>query len=140
MPHRSRKETVEYNRYAKKNNGCQFCQFVSHESPVIGETEYFWIVKNIFPYSLWDEMKVSDHLMAVPKQHTDSLVNLSKEAAVDYVEVIGSYEKDGYSIYARSPSNKLKSVVHQHTHLIQTEMKRRKFLLYVRKPYMRISK
>lgn len=140
MPHRSRKETLKYRQYIKQIDGCQFCTFKSNKPPVVGETEHFWIVKNIFPYSIWDEMEVVDHLMAVPKHHTDSLYSLSEKASEDYVKLIGSYENDGYSIYARAPSNKLKSVVHQHTHLIKTKTKRRRFMLYVRKPYIRIAK
>ena len=76
------------------------------------------IIKNIFPYDVWDGYEVSDHLMIVPKQHTETIGDFSKEELQEYVNILAKYEKMGYSIYARAPQNKRKTVPHEHTHLI----------------------
>lgn len=78
--------------------------------------------------------------MIVPKQHTDRLSELPKNAMAEYTELLGNYENQGYNIYTRSPGSKIKSVIHQHTHLIKLNGRRIKFLLMTKKPYIRIAR
>lgn len=139
---RTRKEHQKYIRYNKSLKGdkkCIFCDLKKGDPQYISETKHFFIIRNIFPYSLWDDMKVVDHLMLVPKQHTDTLAVLSKEAAVEYVNIISEYEQNSYGIWARPVGSVIKSIEHQHTHFIKGDGKRGKFLLHSRKPYTRIS-
>jgi diadenosine tetraphosphate (Ap4A) HIT family hydrolase len=142
MPHRTRSEFKRYHRYLKKlpaDSGCEFCKFSKGSSQFADQTGHFWIIKNIFPYSLWDELGVEDHLLVVPKKHTDTLSSLPDKAAVEFVDLISSYENRGYSVYARAPGNPIKSVLHQHTHLIKSDNRRRKLLIFVRKPHLRFT-
>jgi hypothetical protein len=45
-----------------------------------------------------------------------------KEAELDeLIELVKDYESRGYDFYGRSPTNKDRSVSHQHTHLITTQ-------------------
>ena len=103
---------------AAKKRGCVFCKINEEKSSIIDEFKWFRIIKNIFPYDVWDGYEVSDHLMIVPKQHTETIGDFSKEELQEYVNILAKYEKMGYSIYARAPQNKRKTVSHEHTHLI----------------------
>jgi diadenosine tetraphosphate (Ap4A) HIT family hydrolase len=78
--------------------------------------------------------------MVIPKKHTDTLADLSEREALEYVKLISSYEANGYNVYARAPSSKTKSIVHQHTHLIKPDEKSIKFLMYIKTPHVRIVK
>jgi diadenosine tetraphosphate (Ap4A) HIT family hydrolase len=117
---------------------CTFCIIDKGHEQFVEGTKYFKIIKNRFPYSFWDGQGVSDHLMIVPRQHISSLAELSDNAKVEYVNVLQKYEKQGYNVYARAPQSVMKSIVHQHTHLIKPEGPIKKFVLTLRKPLIRI--
>src|SRR3990167_6468788 len=136
---RSRKEVKNYRKHRKnmqKPAGCTFCLIDKNSDQFISETKYFKVVRNIFGYSLWDSQRVEDHLMIVPKMHTDRLSKLPKKAGVDFLEILGEYEEKCYNIYARAPSSVIKTVVHQHTHLIKPLGKPRRLIFLLRKPYI----
>lgn len=77
--------------------------------------------------------------MIIPVQHTDTLADIPETAAVEFVQLISKYEQDGYNIYARAPISGMKSVIHQHTHLIKPEGKRISAVVHTRKPYIHIA-
>lgn len=78
--------------------------------------------------------------MIVPKQHTNKLGDLSGDAAKEFFALVEQYEEQNYNLYARSVHSTVRSIPHQHTHLIKLDGKQRKFLMMVRKPwYFRIS-
>lgn len=134
---RSRKEEITYKKHQTKktDDTCAFCKIKKGNEQFINETKYFRVIRNIFSYSIWDGQKVVDHLMLIPKQHTDSLGDLPKAAAEEYVRIISAYEKKSYNIYARAPSSVIKSVIHQHTHFIKTKGGPKNFVFLLRKPY-----
>lgn len=134
---RSRKEEITYQKHRakKKSPVCDFCVITKNDDQFVKEGIYFIIIRNIFSYSIWDGQDVIDHLMLVPKKHTDSLSTLPKAAAEEYVKTISGYEKDGYNIYARAPSSVIKSITHQHTHFIKTHGKPKNFVFLLRAPY-----
>jgi diadenosine tetraphosphate (Ap4A) HIT family hydrolase len=79
--------------------------------------------------------------MIVPKIHTAKLSEIGDEASVEFIRLVETYEMNGYSLYARAVNSKLRSVVHQHTHLIKLDGRQRNFLFMLRKPwYFRLSK
>lgn len=137
---RSRKEEKEYSKHLKSVNraGCAFCPIKKGDNQFVEGTNSFKIIRNIFAYSLWDGQKVTDHMMITPKKHTDSLANMKPAEKIEYVNIVEKYEKLGYNIYSRAPSSAIKSIVHQHTHLIKTEGDSKKFVMLLRKPYIRI--
>ena len=139
---RARKEVKAYETHQKyvepPKAGCPFCQINEKSSQLIQQTESFKIIRNIFPYSLWDGQIVNDHLMVIPVMHTDSLANLPAEDAKEFLTIVSRYESRGYSVYARAPASTMKSLAHQHTHLIKSGPKKIKGLFFVRKPYMRL--
>jgi diadenosine tetraphosphate (Ap4A) HIT family hydrolase len=138
---RSRKESRSYDKHRKKIAAgvCEFCDIKPGDAQFISETDHFKIVYNIFPYSMWDSQKVSDHLLILPKQHTDTLHDLTPQQAQEFVRLISDYESKGYNVYARAPASRVKTVVHQHTHLIKPSGRIRKLVFMVRRPYVRIS-
>jgi diadenosine tetraphosphate (Ap4A) HIT family hydrolase len=137
--YRTRKSTKKYNpskSHKKLRSGekkCPFCSLDGRE--IIAKTPHNIVLKNLYEYQYWEFMKVTDHLMIVPLKHIESLGDLSTPAKVDTIDLIAAYEAKGYNVYAREKDNAVKSVPHQHTHLIKTENKRAKFMLYLRKPY-----
>jgi diadenosine tetraphosphate (Ap4A) HIT family hydrolase len=76
--------------------------------------------------------------MIVPREHISSLSALDDNAKLEYVNILQKYEKRGYNVYARAPQSIMKSIVHQHTHLIKPDGPVKKFVLTLRKPLIRI--
>lgn len=137
---RSRKEEIIYKKHLKSQpQGCPFCRIEKGSDQLVEETKYFKIIRNIFSYSLWDGQRVADHLMLVPKKHIASIADIPKAAATEFIEILGRYEKKSYNVYARAPASVIKSVVHQHTHLIKPMGRPKKFVLLLRKPFIRIT-
>lgn len=143
MPHyRKPKNQKIYDKYTAGVKGkkiCEFCQLNEGSDQVVKIHKHFKIIYNIFPYDSWDSHAVIDHLMIVPNTHTESLANLGDEAAIEFVKLVSEYESVGYDVYARSPHSTVKSVPHQHTHLIKTGGKSRRGVVYFKKPYISIS-
>jgi len=119
----------------RADSGCDFCALTMEHEHVFTETNHFWIIGNLFPYDLWDDREVAEHLLIVPKQHTESVHTFCAEQKAEYVDIIGEYEVQGYSIYARAPSNKAKTVPHQHTHLIKLRGDAKRIRIHNAKPY-----
>lgn len=114
---------VEYDKFKKKyKNTCTFCE-MPNDNPqqIVKELTEFYLVQNMFPYVVWDSQAVASHLMVVPKRHVISLQELTASESNELIHTLGVYEDQGYSVYARAPGNVIKSVSHQHTHLIQTK-------------------
>lgn len=134
---RSRREEKVYARYRKNRQGsdCQFCAIKKGDGQFIKATKSFKLIRNIFAYSIWDGQAVEDHLMIIPKRHIDGLSELGASEAAEYVKLVGEYERAGYSSYGRHPASAIKSVVHQHTHLIKTHGRSKDFIFLLRRPF-----
>lgn len=137
MSTRSRKEHRTYKKHLSKNNknSCDFCDIDKDSDQFIEDNSSFKLIKNIFPYSLWDGLRVKDHLLIVPKKHTDTLSNLSPEESKDFVELMSKYEIKGYNVYARAPGSIRKTIIHQHTHLIKTDKMVKNVIFTVHRPF-----
>jgi diadenosine tetraphosphate (Ap4A) HIT family hydrolase len=133
--HRSRKQELEYaaHRQSVDKTVCEFCKPPSEQ--VVKTTRNFRVIHNKFPYSIWDGLGAVDHLMVVPKKHTDTIVGFTDSMALEYFHILEEYEAKGYNVYARAPASKKKSIIHQHTHLIKTEGEEKNIVFMVRKPY-----
>jgi diadenosine tetraphosphate (Ap4A) HIT family hydrolase len=119
---RSQTHAKAYQEYLKsidQNSACPFCKIVTGDEHYINETDNFWIIRNRFPYELWEGQAVLSHLMIVPKNHLLSLKFLSESESKEFVLLMADYEHSGYNVYARTASSKTRSIQHQHTHLIQ---------------------
>lgn len=138
---RNRKEVSAYSTHQifvePPSAGCAFCQINAGSSQLINQTNAFKVIRNIFPYSLWDGQVVKDHIIVIPVVHTDRLADLPASDAKEFLTIIGAYETLGYSVYARAPASTMKSLAHQHTHLIKCGPEKIRGLFFVRKPYIR---
>lgn len=75
--------------------------------------------------------------MIIPKKHTQRLGDVSADAGDEFLHLIGKYEDAGYNFYARAPQSGMKTIPHQHTHLLKPHGRARRFVLYLRRPYTR---
>lgn len=145
MPTRSQKCEKAYREIKKtrtKSTGCVFCSLgdESRKDEIITDHKYFWLVKNIFAYDIWDDQGVIDHIMLVPKRHFESIGEMNNDERLEYATIIGDHDNNGYSSYARSSKNGIKSVPHQHTHLIKLDKNELTFLFYSKNPYILYKK
>lgn len=85
---------------------------------------------------MWEARNVEDHLLVLPKRHVRSFAELTKEEKLDIMNILAEYEVKNYNIYARGVDSTMRSVSHQHTHLIKTNAKEHRGTVFVRKPYI----
>lgn len=139
---RTRKSEKKYAKHKIMSDKtvCEFCLFSRDHEQFIEETSYFWVVKNIFGYDLWEGCEVLEHLMLVPKRHVHALSEFNKPELSEYMKYISRYEDSGYSLYTRTPNSITKSVPHHHTHFIKLDNKRKNSIFYLRKPHVMIYK
>ena len=134
---RHQKVYAKHTKAAKKADACQFCEIDQSYPQFVNKGQHFKIIQNIFPYDVWDGMRVSEHLLLIPTTHTENLGTLEPAAKLEFVELISKYEVQGYDVYARSLSV-VRSVPHQHTHLIKTTGKTIRGTVYLKRPYTTI--
>lgn len=128
------RKTIHKYKQRKSKSGCPFCDQKTLKSAV-AEDEYVYVVKNLTQYDLWEFHKVEDHLMVVPKRHTETISELTSAERLAIMEKVAEYESKGYSVYARGVGFIKKSVKHQHTHLIKVNNKKPKFAIFIESPY-----
>lgn len=100
-------------------SGCGFCGTTVNE--VVEEHGTMRVIVNLFPYTAWDGMHVTEHLMVVPARHVLGKAEFTGAEAADWWTVVAEYEGRGYSVYTRAPGNASRSMAHLHTHLIAAE-------------------
>ena len=118
---RSQENAEKYKEFRARASGCPFCEIDQNLNEIIEENTTMRVLTNAFKYELWDNCIVLDHLMVVPKRHTDSLGGFNFDESMDYIELLEKYDRLGYSVYGRASTNKQKSVAHQHTHLFKLD-------------------
>lgn len=136
---RSTASEKRYQKYLRTldSSVCQFCTLPSAQ--IIKEFTHFQLVKNIFPYDLWDSCEVLEHLLIIPKQHHTSKSEFSQEERAEFMEIISDYEGQGYNLYSRGHYSTMKSVLHQHSHLIKIDGNTRvQMFFYNKEPYTQI--
>jgi diadenosine tetraphosphate (Ap4A) HIT family hydrolase len=132
-----RKTRHKYKSFPKPDH-CHFCD-TKEMTEIIEETAFARVVRNRVSYDMWEMRRVTDHLMVIPKRHVRSLNELTDSERLDIMKLLGRYEANHYNVYARSVESIGRSIAHQHTHLIRTENKASKALLFLRKPYLLIK-
>lgn len=139
---RSTHEERKYRQYRRNNNkdDCPFCSIDSSHPQYIDQTKNFKIINNHIPYSLWDGQGVIEHLMVIPRIHIDTLADIPLIAKREYLTLISSYETRGYDVYARAKNSGVRSVAHQHTHLLRLDGKNKRIMFVLKRPfYLRLS-
>ena len=138
---RNRAHQRAYNEYRKLKHPdtCQFCEFTTDLDHVLIGHPHFWIVRNLFPYHIWDGSRTGEHLLVVPRRHIISIADFTQEEREEYMDLLADYETRGYSTYTRAPASGRKTVVHQHTHLIQVGESIRA-QLFIDRPHINITR
>lgn len=118
---RSLKTEISYWRYRRTHpSGCGYCKaYAENDQQVIAIKGTMMVLTARFPYAKWDGWKVGEHLLVIPIRHTGSFSRLTDEESRDMMDIIKSYEANHYSFYIRSYTNKRRSMLHVHGHLIK---------------------
>ena len=135
---RSRKVYAKHNKNDAHVEGCTFC-IDETRVKAIDENEHAYIVRNRVSYDVFEGKEVLEHLLLVPKRHVESLAELKNDEKIAILDMMGKYEMDGYSVYARSVDSSTRSVKHQHTHLLKQKQSQARLLVYIKKPYTLIK-
>ena len=117
-----------------KSTTCPFCDRERPDEEIV-ETKHAYIMPNRVFYDVWELRTVTDHLLVIPKRHVNSLSELTSAERLDIMNLIADYEGRDYNVYARAVDSPQKSVTHQHTHLIKTDSRLGRFLIFLKKPY-----
>ena len=133
-PRKHRKLYSKRKRAENYDSDCIFCRLPDEQ--IIKSTNKFLVTRNIFPYSIWDHYPVGEHWMIIPKRHIEGITELDKAESDELMKLFQEYEALGFNIFTRTPGNSMKTVAHQHTHLIKPTGKEQKFLIYIRKPHI----
>lgn len=117
------------------DDNCALCNIKDHQ--VLYEDDHLRVIGNKFPYDIWEQRKVVDHLLIIPKIHVSGIAELPVDAKASLISFISKFESLGYDVYARSVGSNMRSIAdHQHTHLIKTVGEPATFSVYVKKPYL----
>lgn len=101
------------------NPPCPLCGDIANRDIVLS-TPTMCIVKNDFPYYMFDGRTVNEHLMLIPKRHIKLLDEFNTEEEAEYWDLYLKYNNIGYSSMTRPTGNDRRSIPgHVHTHLIK---------------------
>jgi diadenosine tetraphosphate (Ap4A) HIT family hydrolase len=128
-------------------SGCAFCGIFNEElnpqsKQIIKKVRSCSVIENIFPYDVWEQEDVGEHLMIIPNRHVTSMSDLSDDERQEMMDLFCQYEAQGYNLYTRAPQNKNRTIAHIHTHLIKHKAGSKLpklFSLWLRKPYLLIK-
>ena len=120
------------------DTSCTFCRHSTLEK-IIDQNDSMFVVANRVSYDVFEGKGVLEHLLMVPRRHVESLDELTDREKLDAMTMIGQYESNGYSVYARAVGSTTRSVAHQHTHFIKQEASQARIMLYMKKPYTLIK-
>lgn len=124
LSHRDEATQRAYDEFRATYQGaCVFCDQNEgvHNIPVAVH-DYFSIIPNRFPYSVWDATPVHAHYMIVPRRHITHFTDFTAEESAEFFRLVTAYEGEGYSLYSRAPANTKRTVSHHHAHLIKLDV------------------
>ena len=133
--YRRRSSQLRYDRDRQKDTpqNCQFCN--PSKKNFVRELKNFFILKNIYPYDLWDKRRVEAHLMIVPRIHVVGLEDIDEDHLKEYFELLRYYAQLGYDSFTRSSQSPIKTKAHMHTHLIKPKGKIIRIMHFNDDPY-----
>jgi diadenosine tetraphosphate (Ap4A) HIT family hydrolase len=141
--HHYRKTRKSYTRLRTADNqhgNCPFCSDEKLSEKIVDSNTTMDVIPNRTRYDMFEGLPVNDHFMVIPKRHLETIDDFTSEEKLDMMNMVGKYEKQGYSVYARGVGSINRSVKHQHTHLMKLRNKGSKFIFFMRKPYILIHK
>lgn len=136
--YRKREKELKYVKDREKADKCPFCD--PDPKAIVADYPHFYVIKNTYPYHLWDRKKVVEHLMAVPKVHTEGFEGFPKDCYKEYISILQEYSESGYDFFTRTSKSSRKTQPHFHTHFIKTTGKVMSLLHFNADPYYLIYK
>ena len=109
-----------------KDGVCPFCEenlSKYHKNPILADGKFWILTDNMYPYK-----GAKHHILLIHKKHTDSIVNLSKDAWDELFELTGSEIKKreigGGTFFLRfgGTSYTGASVSHLHANLVSPDI------------------
>lgn len=95
---------------------CPFCRLNNRE--IVEELGEMLVLRNNFPYEVYDGRGIKEHLMIVPRRHLANFQDFTDEEFEAYWRLQSKYHVRGYSSMTRSAIDVHRSVPsHLHTHL-----------------------
>lgn len=137
---KNRQSYAKLNRSDKLRGECTFCTDTTLLDRVVRTTKTMYLMPNRTYYDMFEGLQVEDHLMIIPQRHVETIDDFSPDEKIDMMDVIGEFERQGYSVYARGVGSISRSVKHQHTHLIKLRNKRPRVIFFLRRPYFLLRK
>lgn len=120
----------EHRASLPKDLVCEFCTFDESYEYFVKDYGAFRVIKNRFPYYMWDNWLVDDHLMLIPKRHIHDLKEFNEQERADLMKAMIEYDEAGYCIWIRDQTAGGRSVAHQHTHFIKISQKHVKGMVF----------
>lgn len=136
-----RKTRLSYKKYNHEDTKKPICTLCAddNKSRIINENDSMFVLPNRVSYDIFEGMRVLEHLMIVPKNHRESLAEFTERERIDFMTLASYYESQGYTILARGKGSHMRSVNHQHTHLLKLDNQKARVYFYLRKPYFMIK-
>lgn len=95
---------------------CPFCNLENRK--IVEDGGEMLVLRNDFPYEVYDGRGVKEHLMIVPKRHVANFEDFTGQELEAYWLLQSKYHIMGYSSMTRSAIDVERSVpTHLHTHL-----------------------
>lgn len=139
---RTKKATKDYAKRLQvyTTSACTFCTLEGEIDLFEKPSKHFVLLEARWGYDFWDMFGVEEHLMLVPRRHTDTISEFNEKELLEYSKRIQEFEANGYNVYLRAPASGQKSVAHQHTHFIKPYGKRKKIVVYLQKPFISFNR
>lgn len=128
-------------RTSQPKGFCPFCTLDDDEVDLLnGRSKHFILLENRFPYDFWDMRGVKEHVMLIPRRHVARLSEFTDKETTELSKFMKEYDDLDFNIYLRTPTSEQRSQEHQHTHFIKNYSPMKRFVLYLKKPYITIVK
>lgn len=135
----TRKHYVKHRVSDDTKGVCSFCNDKTIPTRTLSQSKTMYLVSIRTKYDVFEGRAVLDHLMVIPKRHSETLSDFTDTEKLEQMTIIGEYEAKGYDVYARSVTSIDRSVAHQHTHLIKMANKPMKYFVHLKKPYVLLN-
>lgn len=108
-----------YNKYLQLAGTGSTCALCEDTRIVVEEKGPIRVIKNDYPYAVFQGLPVEDHLMVVTRRHVSELSDLTYEEAAIYWRFCAEFSKRSYSLFTQAATKSQRSIPgHVHTHLI----------------------
>jgi hypothetical protein len=103
----------------RQNAASTACALCDKGRTVVQEHGPIRVIKNDYPYAVFQGMPVREHLMVITARHVGGLSELTYEEAAVYWRICAEYSGRDYTLFTQAATKSQRSIPgHIHTHLI----------------------